>query len=497
MEPLTERAFRGPFAFLHLRNVSGPHFHRNVFLIAVVVYLITAWNSSGFHSADEHFQIIAFAQWKMGVLPAEHLPWEFAAQIRSSFQPWIAVATFKCAALIGIHDPFTQAFLLRAFTALLALFAMRRFMQVMMVRYPLAEQRAFILLSYALWFIPFLSVRFSSEGWSAIFLLRSITALLSPGSKTRNGAVAGLYAGIAMLCRPPVALIMLTLVAWSRFVRRDPPRVVVNMLVAASGVLVFGLLVDTAFYGHFAPTTWNYVTLGLVGDPARRFDELPWYYYPPWIVKYAIPPIGATILLAFVLVLWKRPSHLIVWCALPYIVVHSIIAHKELRFLYPLALLVPWLLLEAWGIAKTLTTSRPLLHTLLVILTVFNVVGLGVVITSSAGEGRVRLAEVLHREVAPGDRIGYLVPPALLWRIELPAFYAPPGAEQVVIDPSIPSLGMEELDFIVVQDGTPLPEGQTALLPLIRTEPRWSTVLMRWYTWDEGRPPWTLYRVSR
>ncbi len=476
--------------------MSGPHFHRNVFLIAVVVYLITAWNSSGFHSADEHFQIIAFAQWKLGELPVAHLPWEFAAEIRSSFQPWIAVATFKAAALIGIHDSFTQAFLLRAFTALLALFAMWRFVQLMMVRYPLAEQRAFILLSYALWFIPFLCVRFSSEGWSAIFLLRSITALLSPGSKTHNGAVAGIYAGIAMLCRPPVALIILTLMAWSRFVRRDPPKVVVNMILSASGVLVFGVLLDTAFYGHFAPTTWNYITLGLAGDPAHRFDELPWYYYPPWIVKYAIPPIGAVILLGFVLMVWKRPSHTIVWCGLPYIVVHSIIGHKELRFLYPLAFLVPWLLLEAWHIAKTLPTTRSFLPILTVLLAVFNLVGLAVVITSSAGEGRVRLAEVLHREVAPGNRIGYLVPPALLWRIELPAFYAPPGAEQVVIDPSTAPLSVEDLDFIVVQDGKPLPNGLNALLPLTRTEPQWSTTLMRWYTWDEGQRPWTLYRLT-
>lgn len=476
--------------------MSGPHFHRNVFLIAVVVYLITAWNSSGFHSADEHFQIIAFTQWKLGDLPVEHLPWEFAAEIRSSFQPWVAVAIFKVAELVGIHDPFTQAFLLRAFTALLALFAMRRFVQVVMLQFPLAEQRTFILLSYALWFIPFISVRFSSEGWSAIFLLRSIAALMAPGSKTRNGAAAGIFAGIAMLCRPPVALIMLTLVAWSRLVRRDPPKVVMNMLVAACGMLMFGLLLDSAFYGHFAPSTWNYITLGLAGDPAHRFDELPWYYYPPWIVKYAIPPIGAVILLAFVLVSWKRPSHLIVWCAVPYIVVHSLIAHKELRFLYPLAFLVPWLLLEAWRIPKTLTTSRSVLYALMVILAVFNGVGLAVAITSSAGEGRVRLAEVLHREVAPGDRIGYAVPPALLWRIELPAFYAPSGVEQVVIEPSTRSLGIEELDFIVVQDGMPLPKGLNALLPLTRTEPHWSTALMRWYTWGEGQPPWTLYRVT-
>ncbi|HRP00249.1 MAG TPA: hypothetical protein PLN54_12500, partial [Flavobacteriales bacterium] len=31
--------------------------------------------------------------------------------------------------------------------------------------------------------------------------------------------------------------------------------------------------------------------------------------------------------------------------------------------------------------------------------------------------------------------------------------------------------------------------------PLARTAPLWEEHLMRWYTWNEGWPPWTLYRV--
>jgi hypothetical protein len=31
--------------------------------------------------------------------------------------------------------------------------------------------------------------------------------------------------------------------------------------------------------------------------------------------------------------------------------------------------------------------------------------------------------------------------------------------------------------------------------PLARTAPVWEEQLMRWYTWEEGWPPWTLYRV--
>jgi len=466
-------------------------------MVAVVVYFITAWNSTGFHSADEHFQIIAFAQWKLGELPMDHLPWEFSAEIRSSLQPWIAALTFKLVSFVGLHDPFTWALLLRLFTACLALLAIRRFVNVVMIQYPAAEQRAFVLLSYGLWFIPFIGVRFSSEGWSAIFLLQSITSVLASEKGARQGLAAGAYGGIAMLCRPPTALVLLALLAWSRFVRRDPITVAVKMVSAATVVLLFGLLLDLAFYGHFAWTVRNYVTLGLFGDPTHRFDELPWYYYAPWIVKYAIPPIGAAILLALVVLLWKRPSHLIVWCAIPYLAVHSFIAHKELRFLYPMAFLVPWLLVEAWTIFRTIIRPGALIRITVALFVLFNMAGLGLVISSAAGEGRVRLAEVLHREAGPGDRIGYVVEPALLWRIELPAFYAPNGVEQVVIDPADTSRISEDLEYLVVQDGSDLQVTATDVLlaPLARTTTRTAETFMHWYTWGEGQRPWTLYRV--
>ncbi|MBX2972607.1 MAG: hypothetical protein KF797_05855 [Flavobacteriales bacterium] len=480
--------------------MSSSRFHRIAFAAAVVAYLITAWNSTGYHSADEHFQVIAFAQWKLGELPQEHLAWEFAAGIRSSLQPWVAVAVFKAAALVGIHDPFTRAFLLRLLTALLALAAIRRFVRTVMEPYSGPSQKAFILLSYGLWFIPFLSVRFSSEGWSAIFLLHMLTSMLS-SERTRHWALqAGLFAGLAMLCRPPTGLIVLSLIAWSLTIRRDPLKNTGIILGASAVVLLCGLLLDGAFYGSFTPATWNYVKLGLVGDPLIQFDQLPWWYYPPWIVKYAIPPIGALILLAFAVLLWKRPSHPIVWCALPYLIVHSFIAHKELRFLYPLAPLVPWMLMEAWKVIAPSLTPVPkiFIHIAALLLTVANGLGLSVVLTEPAGEGRVRIAEELHRIARPGDRIGYAVDLPTAWRITLPAFYHPAGTSEEVVPPHVPFDHPERLDFIVVQDGHPMPiaDPDHALKELARTSTAWGTRLMRWYTWDEGQKPWTLYRVE-
>jgi phosphatidylinositol glycan class B len=492
------RAFQGPFAFPHLRDVDPARTHRLVFYTAFVVYLITAWNSSGYHSADEHFQIIAFAQWKLGELPIEHLAWEFEAGIRSSFQPWVAVAVFKAAAALGVHDPFTRAFLLRALTALLALAAIRRSVNATLGGYHGAARSAYIVLAYGLWFIPFLSVRFSSEGWSAILLLHAITTVHA-APRTRHWALwAGIFAGLAILCRPPTGAIVSSIVAWSLLVRRDAWRSVLVLLGTTTAVILSGVLMDSLFYGRPTPSILNYLALGFQGDPAIRFDELPWWYYPPWIVKYAIPPIGALLLAAFALLLIKRPTHPIVWCALPYLLIHSMIPHKELRFLYPLAPLMPWMLMEAWRIAAPWMARLPLVlrQSTLALLILTNALGLAVVVASPAGEGRVRLARPLYQTAQPGEAIGYAVESGIAWRITLPGFYQPPGTREVIVPDHGPVEHPERLRYVIVQDGSPPPPlpGST-LVPIIGSMPPWCAWLMRWYTWGEGQAPWTLYHV--
>ncbi|WP_289482033.1 hypothetical protein, partial [Klebsiella pneumoniae] len=92
-------------------------FHATVFVVAVLAHLITAWNSTGYHSADEHHQIIEFAQYQLDELPRGHLAWEFPTHIRSSIQPWTAVIVLKGARALGLNDPAHLMFLLRLLSA--------------------------------------------------------------------------------------------------------------------------------------------------------------------------------------------------------------------------------------------------------------------------------------------------------------------------------------------------------------------------------------------
>ncbi len=69
--------------------------HDVIFLLAIAVYVITAYNSLGYHQADEHYQIIEFAGTKLGTHMAEDLPWEYRDQIRPTLQPTMVYAIFK------------------------------------------------------------------------------------------------------------------------------------------------------------------------------------------------------------------------------------------------------------------------------------------------------------------------------------------------------------------------------------------------------------------
>lgn len=129
-------------------------------------------------------------------------------------------------------------------------------------------------------------------------------------------------------------------------------------------------------------------------------------------MKYAIPPIGACLLLALVLLIWKRPKHLLVWCIVPFFVAHAFIPHKELRSSFLLGGLVAPLLLVLGFVEWRMLFNGDKWHTIgklaLGILIFTNLLGLSVVLTSPAGIGRTVLAKALHAmQPQPGSHITY------------------------------------------------------------------------------------------
>jgi phosphatidylinositol glycan class B len=321
-------------------------FHKLILCIAIAVYTLTAVNSKGYYHYDEHYQIIEFANLKLGLNQPGDLAWEYRARIRPAIQPTIALMIFKALNVAGVTDAYTLALSLRLVTAILALAAIFFFIRASLAWIETKYHYPYILLSYFLWFLPFLNVRFSSESWSgSLFLLATALLVGDDRSRRKTLVLSGFLLGLSFLCRFQIAFLIIGMYAWLLIVGKLKPVRFLPLTGAAGVAVMLGVAIDTWFYKRLVFTPWNYFRINIVEDVASNFGTAPWYYYAKWLFTL---PSGIFLLLALVIVLIKYPRQLVVWVTIPFIIAHSLIAHKEPRFLFPLINFVPLLLILAW-----------------------------------------------------------------------------------------------------------------------------------------------------
>ena len=477
-------------------------FHRRAFAAAVMVYICAAWFSTGFQNADEHYQVITFAQWKTGDPNMGPLPWEFYERIRSSVLPWTVVVLFKSFSILGVDDPFTLTFLLRSITALLALLTMKRFVIATLRPIDPSLRRPYIILSYFLWFLPFLLVRFSSETWSLIALLHLLALLYQRKENGKWPWWTGIWLGILICIKPSMLPAAIGIGLWALLIAKPKAVSVLQTGVSILLVLLLSAAIDSLFYGVPAFSFGNYLHANFPSHPGHVFDSFPWWYYAPWIVKYAIPPIGLCMLVGFLILLRYHVKSLLTWCILPVVIALSIVPHKELRFLYPLAGLVPLLLITAFSSVRMHWRNHlgatALWKPVLLLVGVINILALAVVISSPAANGRTALAQAIGKKY-PGHplRVEYLEGGRDIWDIRIPEFYLPSGTTQGVIQNACaPMKTLTDTLVLLISDHAPAPcpnAGFPNWEPVKSALPWWTEKALWLYDWEDTKPTWRLY----
>src|SRR4051794_39151193 len=86
---------------------------------SLFLHLLAAWLSAGFYHADEHFQIVEFANYLLGKSPASQLPLEYSHQLRPWLFPAILAGMTKILTTLGVSSPFSWAFGYRCVSSLL------------------------------------------------------------------------------------------------------------------------------------------------------------------------------------------------------------------------------------------------------------------------------------------------------------------------------------------------------------------------------------------
>src|SRR5205814_863893 len=69
------------------------------------------------------------------------------------------------------------------------------------------------------------------------------------------------------------------------------------------------------------------------------------YFYLTESILQLIPPFSLVIVCVLVLYWIKFRKHVVTWITFPFVALHFFIAHKELRFLFPVLNFVPFIVL--------------------------------------------------------------------------------------------------------------------------------------------------------
>jgi phosphatidylinositol glycan class B len=318
--------------------------------LALAVFLITAYFSFGHNQSDEHYQILEFAQYQLGHIDGSELPWEFEEKMRPSIQPWTAVVLIKFLGGLGINDPFVLTGLFRVLSALLLWGVMVKLNQLLIKQYFPEPDWAVIFSAFTLllWYVPFISVRFSSENYSALFLLSGLYFMLRDQQKKWDMLAVGCCFGLSFLFRYQMGLAIAGALAYLLFIQKTSIRSVLEIALAALLVIIFGTYLDYLFYGELVVAPYNYLKLNLVEGRASDFGvDPPWYYLTQFFIA-AVPPISLVLLISFGIGAYHLKKHAYLWSFIPFLLIHSLIAHKEIRFMFPVNYL--FLFLSVYGL---------------------------------------------------------------------------------------------------------------------------------------------------
>ena len=315
-----------------------------------LVTLLYAVLSTGVYHPDEHFQILEYAHMKLFGKPApEQLPWEYVLKMRPGFQPMIAYAVGKLLLFAGVYSPHLLALLLRLFSGALSMWAVWSFGRAAVRRGWLGPsgRNWFLGLSFGLWMLVYLHVRFSSEILAGNLLMLFVSFyLLSDRDRVfRRGLALGLLAGGAFVARYQIGFALLGFGLWMlAFDRRW--RMIAGMLLSFSLMIGAGVLCDRWLYGEWTCTPLNYLTENMLHGHIDTFGIDPWYYY-----LYAIPleggiVFGGVVLAAAAWFFVRYPRHMLTWTLLLFLAAHQAIGHKEVRFLFPALLFAPFFIVR-------------------------------------------------------------------------------------------------------------------------------------------------------
>lgn len=332
---------------------------RSIIAIGLIARVLFALGSDHVYFPDEIFQTIEQAYRLItgyGVVP-----WEFAYHMRSYVPALLLTGPLKLL-LELTRDPYWYTLGMRIFLACVSVILIPASHAL---TYALYRNRTLALLaafSSAIWYeLIYFSTRAFTEAMALNFLAGAVLVYLT--KHRERFVLAGLLVGMGILIRImylPLGIYIVYVLS-RRLNRMGMNRFVLGLVLAT---LLFGV-VDMVAYGSFLVHIPLYFKYSVTNGLSRIFGEQPWWYY-----LYALTVTSGGLIVSIFSSQTRTHAKSILIALLLIVVPHSLIQHKEYRFVL---IVIPMVLILAssWLYNRTMTWSRlPLLTTSIIMLLV-------------------------------------------------------------------------------------------------------------------------------
>jgi hypothetical protein len=270
--------------------------------------------------------------------PAHHLvfgyglvAWEFRDGARNWAFPGFVALLLKACSLVGITDSRSYVMVIRGVFCLIGVataagtYRLARAVGATALS-AAAAAAIFSLTAPAIFYAP----RAMSESAAALVVVVGLTLALRPEARSWQLAVGAALLAIAVMLRLQTAIFGLGLVAVLFAAGQRRPALLV-LTVFAAGMLVFGL-VDLLTWGSWFHSAVTYVRVNLVEGRSSVWGTASTLYYPVALVN-SMGLAGFLMLGLAALAVRRSPRLWILGAA--FLAAHSLIPHKELRFILP------------------------------------------------------------------------------------------------------------------------------------------------------------------
>jgi len=355
--------------------------------LSLLFHLVCGFYSEGYQNHDEHFRILEMMH-KRVTAPPTRESFERTLQecpeclMFSYFQPATLAAIRSAVAPMGLTSPFALATLFRLISAVmgwLSLVAMT-YLVCQWIADTRTKHAAFYALCF-LWFFPYLHARNSPESWAGSFLAFSLALLqyslarakeLRPPSRAAELGVGAFWA-LAFSSRYQTGVCVAFIALWYLFVGKRDKAGFFSFLTMCAGFFLVALPVEgiNAWgYGQWYPTHYAYLDrLVFKGGVLHQYDSGPWFYLYN-VFAHGGPPFSALLIVGPILGWILFPRHVLTWMTASFVIVHQIMAHKQINYLFPIAkmavvlsvmsLTVAWNRITSIGWANFFRKLRPI-----------------------------------------------------------------------------------------------------------------------------------------